>query len=191
MTGHAVDYPASFATDSKTLGIASAVKYIKEQAAKCPNQKFGLVGYSQGADIMHGVGSQLPASFYPSIVAITLFGDPGNRGPNVKSPLGGIVPPFPELLALKVKENCIKGDPVCTNSGTVVGDHLAYSDPDKDYIKTSAEYIVQQFKADGKVGPQPSQWGGVQDKGNNTVALLELGKLLGAAGNELASLANA
>jgi len=190
VTGYAVDYPASFATNSKILGTADVIKHLTEQTKKCPKQKFSLIGYSQGADVMHGASAQLSESLYPSIVAIVLFGDPGNRGSNVKSPLGGTVPPLPPLLASKLKENCEKGDPVCTNSGTVVGDHLVYSAPEKGYIKSSAEYILQQFKSDGKSGPQLSPWGGEKDKGNNSAALKELGEILGGKKDELAALAN-
>jgi len=187
-TGHAVNYPASFAVNSKTLGTEAVLKHLQEQSAKCPQQKFSLVGYSQGADVMHGAAVKLPATLLPAVTSIVLFGDPGNRGPNVKSPLGGTVPPIPEVLAVKVKQNCEKGDPVCTNSGTVVGDHLVYMEPARGHIKSSAEYIIQAFKTDGKQGPQPSPWGGEKDKGDNSAALRELGKLLGASNNELEKL---
>jgi hypothetical protein len=191
ITGYAVDYPASLASNSKILGIADVVKHLNEQTKKCPKQKFSLIGYSQGADVMHGASVQLPASVFPSIVALVMFGDPGNRGLNARSPLGGIVPAFPADLGKKLKENCEKGDPVCTNSGSVIGDHLTYSEDKLGYIKGSAEYIIQQFKTDGKVGPQASPNGGDQDKGNNTAALIELGKLLGGTKDELAVLAGA
>jgi len=189
VTGYAVDYPASFATNSKVLGSADVVKHLTEQTKKCPKQKFSLIGYSQGGDVMHGAAVQLPASIFPSIVALVLFGDPGNRGANVRSPLGGMVPAFPAELEKKVKQNCEKGDPVCTNSGMQVGNHLVYSDPTKGYIKASAEYILEQFKTDGKAGPRPSPNGGEKDKGNNTAALLQLGEILGGKKGELAALA--
>jgi len=191
VTGYAVDYPASFDPNSKNLGADDVVKHLGEQTKKCPKQKFALIGYSQGADVMHGASVKLPTSIFPSIVALVMFGDPGNRGANVRSPLGGMVPAFPAELAKKLKENCERGDPVCTNSGKEIGDHLVYSDERKGYIKGSTEYILEQLKTDGKFGPQLSPNGGEKDKGNNTAALLELGELLGGKKGELAAMAGA
>lgn len=107
----------------------------------------------------------------------------------MNSPLGGKVPGFPDALAEKVKENCAKGDPVCTNSGTDPGEHLIYSDERFGYIKDSAAYIKKQFETKGKAGPSPSPNGGVKDVGNNSAALLELGKLLGAEPGKLEQIA--
>jgi hypothetical protein len=65
---------------------------------------------------MHSAAAKLDPALFERVVALVLYGDPGNRGPNVKSPLGGTVPPFPEVLANRVQENCAKQDPVCSNS---------------------------------------------------------------------------
>jgi hypothetical protein len=184
VTGYAVDYPASFATDSKAKGAADVVKHINSQSKACPKQKFALIGYSQGGDVMHSAAAKLDASLYPSIVALVMFGDPGNKGPGAKSPLGGIVPEFPAPLLQKTKQNCSKGDPVCTNSGTLPDEHLVYPD-DALYMKPSAEYIAKQLKMDGKAGAAPSPNGGVQDKGDNSEALKKLGEMLGASPTQL------
>jgi hypothetical protein len=66
---------------------------------------------------------------------------------------------------------------------------LIYSDSKFGYIKDSAEYIKKQFETKGKVGPSPSPNGGVKDVGDNSAALMELGKILGAAPGQLQSLA--
>lgn len=68
---------------------------------------------------------------------------------------------------------------MCTNDGTNPESHLVYSDPAKGYIKGSSEYIQKQIQSKGKSGPVPSPNVGV---GNNTAALLELGKILGGLG---------
>jgi Cutinase len=145
------------------------------------------VGYSQGADVMHGAGQKIPAALLPRIVAVVMFGDPGNRGPNVPSPLGGITPVFPTALADKLKENCAKGDPVCTNSGVDIDQHLEYL----EYMSSSAEYIKKQMDSLGKAGPSPSPNGGVKDVGDNSEALKNLGKALGASDGELTTLQGA
>jgi Cutinase len=191
VTGHKVDYPASFEKTSKVAGAAAVVAHLTAQSAACPQQLFALVGYSQGADVMHGAGEKIPAALMPRIVAVVLFGDPGNRGPNVPSPLGGITPVFPKALADKLKENCEKGDPVCTNSGQETEQHLGYVEPTKDYMSSSAAYIKKQFDTKGTAGPSPSPNGGVKDKGDNTEALKKLGRELGATDSEIDTLQGA
>jgi predicted esterase len=105
---------------------------LKSQSAKCPNQKYALVGYSQGAGVMHQAMSKIDSSLYPKIIALVMFGDfgkhrgkiryvwtrfiekflSGNKGVNVKSIFGTTDPAFPPLLAQRLKQNCITGDPV-------------------------------------------------------------------------------
>jgi hypothetical protein len=186
-----VDYPASFDPKSKYQGEADVIKHLTAQSAACPNQLFVLVGYSQGADVIHGAAAKLPAALYPRVVALVMFGDPGNRGPNVASPLGGITPVFPKALEDRVKQNCEKGDPVCTNSGVDIDQHLGYLEPTKDYMSSSAAYIKKQLETKGKAGPSPSPNGGVEDKGDNSEALKKLGKELGASDGELEVMAAA
>ena len=140
---------------------------------------------------MHGAGEKIPAALLPRIVAVVMFGDPGNRGPNVPSPLGGITPLFPKALEDRLKENCEKGDPVCTNSGEDVDQHLAYLEPTKDYMSSSAAYIKKQMDTLGKAGPSPSPNGGVKDKGDNSEALKKLGRELGATDGEITTLQGA
>jgi hypothetical protein len=191
VTGYKVDYPASFSPSSKVAGAADVVAHLVSQSAACPQQLFALVGYSQGADVMHGAGEKIPAALLPRIVAVVMFGDPGNRGPNVPSPLGGITPVFPKALEDKLKENCEKGDPVCTNSGVDTEQHLAYLEPTKDYMSSSAAYIKKQLDTKGKAGPSPSPNGGVKDKGDNSEALKKLGRELGASDGEITTLQGA
>lgn len=62
---------------------------------------------------MHLAGTFIPPSLYPQIIALVMFGDPGNKGPNAPDLLGTPLPAFPVPLAQKLKENCALGDPVC------------------------------------------------------------------------------
>ncbi|KAF2673920.1 alpha/beta-hydrolase [Microthyrium microscopicum] len=189
VTGYAVNYPASFALDSKVKGAADVVAHLESQSKTCPDQKYVLVGYSQGADVMHGASVQLKADMYPRVIGFVLFGDPGNRGPNVRSPLGGTVPPLPKELAEKLMENCAPGDPVCTGSGTKVADHLVYVE--NPWISDSVAYIQKQLETGGKAGPKPSPNGGEKDKATaaNEAALSELGVMLGGTKDQLSALA--
>jgi pimeloyl-ACP methyl ester carboxylesterase len=78
---HNVAYPAGMAANSKTEGVAKTLSHVQAQAAACPNQKFVLVGYSQGADVMHNAAAKLPEALHPRVIAVVMFGDPGNMGP--------------------------------------------------------------------------------------------------------------
>ncbi|KAF2420536.1 alpha/beta-hydrolase [Tothia fuscella] len=178
-TGYSVNYPASFETTSRDLGRDDVVKHLTEQSKACPEQKFVMVGYSQGGDVMHNAlaSPKLDQAIFEKIVALVMFGDPGNKGPAAKSPLNcDPEPPFPSALLPKLKENCEAGDPVCTNDGAKIEAHLVYSDPAKNYMTDSAVYIKKQFDSNGKAGAEPSPNVGT---GDNTAALLELGQLLG------------
>jgi cutinase len=77
MTAYAVNYPASFAKDSKSKGAEDVANHLKTQSTKCPNQKYVLIGYSQGADVMHNGAAKIHASLFPRIVALVMYGDPG------------------------------------------------------------------------------------------------------------------
>jgi len=153
LTGYKVNYPASFQAASKIAGVDDAAAYLEKKSQACPDQKYVLVGYSQGADVMHGAAAKINAALYPRIVAIVMFGDPGNKGPSAVSPLGGPVPVFPAELQSKLKENCAPGDPICS-AGTNRGAHLTYSTG--DYMSSSAGYIKKQFETGGKAGASPS-----------------------------------
>jgi cutinase len=95
---------------------------------ECPDQKYALVGYSQGGRIVHGALAptrapvpgledprpQIDESVFPKILAIVLFGDagfkitssPGDSKDSKNSP------EIPSSLRSKVRQNCNPGDPV-------------------------------------------------------------------------------
>ncbi|KAF2238226.1 carbohydrate esterase family 5 protein [Viridothelium virens] len=153
VTGYAVNYPANLDCDSRSLGSTDILNHLATQTSTCPSQKFVLVGYSQGADVVHLAISQLDPSYYPAIDAIVVFGDPGNRGPGQFDPLGSAEPAFPAALANRIKENCAFNDPVCTNNGTDVSAHLSYDNAGTPFINGSARYIESQFQSGGDSGP--------------------------------------
>lgn len=101
-------YPASSAIiTGGRQGISDIVNRLTAQNKACPNQTFSLVGYSQGASIMHKASAQIPTAIYPKIKSIVMFGDPNLR-------LGRLGDPFPTALRSKVLQNCAVNDPVCT-----------------------------------------------------------------------------
>jgi cutinase len=150
---------------------------------------FALVGYSQGADLMHNVTITLDnkyPQFCSKVIAVVLFGDPGNRSNQpATSPLGGITYPIPPDYARKTKENCAVGDPVCSFTGTNVSAHLSYASSGTNFIPDSANYVYNQYTTHGNSGPQPASYGGpgggqpTSPTPEEIAALLQLGELLG------------
>jgi hypothetical protein len=117
---------------------------------------------------MHYAAAGIPSKLYNRIVAVVMFGDPGNRGPNAISPFGDVTPAFPPRLADKLRENCAIGDPVCTNDGILIPSHLTYGIPGTPFIPSSALYIKQQYDSRGHSGPQPAS-----NTGPNTPTMAE------------------
>ena len=52
ISSYKVNYPADLSPTSAAQGNLDLVNHVKSQAAACPNQKFVLVGYSQGANVV-------------------------------------------------------------------------------------------------------------------------------------------
>ncbi|KAF2671397.1 alpha/beta-hydrolase [Microthyrium microscopicum] len=183
ITGYAVNYPADLSCESRPDGVNDTLNHLYAQSRACPSQAYVLVGYSQGADVMHFAAAKISPYLYNRIYALVMFGDPGNRGPNELSPQGGNTPPFPAALARKLKENCAPGDPLCNNNGTDVNAHLSYNDAGTTYISDSAKYIKKAYDAKGNQGPEPSPNGGT---GEPTLAeeqaIQNLADLIGSGG---------
>lgn len=132
LSSYKVNYPADLSPTSAAQGNLDLVNHVKSQAAACPSQKFVLVGYSQGANVVDNsigissagavVGSPivatLPAAVEPKVAAVLLFGNPIRA-------LGKSVTGTYQSRTLDL---CAKGDPVCESGGGDVGAHLSYRD---------------------------------------------------------------
>lgn len=130
---------------------------------------------------MHFAAQSIPEALFPRIVALALYGDPGNRGPGQIDPLGGTTPVLPSALAAKLIELCAFNDPVCNNNGTVVDAHLSYSNPNTTYISDGANYIAKEFQSGGTSGPVPAVPGPGDQTPENIQALSSLGAILGSS----------
>jgi cutinase len=140
------------------MGKDDTINRLNAQSKLCPDQKFALVGYSQGAGVIHGVfgptGAVMPGlqnprpvldqSVVPKIVAVALFGDPGFKG--TASPTGTTIPALPAGIEAKLIQNCAPGDPVCDPQGTTGLKHLDYAR--NPYQGQSAEFIIAAFKGE-------------------------------------------
>lgn len=76
-----VNYPANYSFGvSIGIGVNDTVTHLLDQAEKCPDQKFALVGYSQGALVTHSAAldDRLSSSFLTEkVLAWVGYGDPG------------------------------------------------------------------------------------------------------------------
>jgi cutinase len=129
LSSHAVDFPASLAPGSASIGNRELVDHVTDQAAACPEQRFILVGYSQGANVVDnsiGVSSagaavggrivaEIPAEVEPRVGAVLLFGNPIRA-------IGRSVTGVFEDRTLDI---CAPGDPVCGGGSRTIA-HLSY-----------------------------------------------------------------
>ncbi|GAB3965019.1 hypothetical protein GCM10029978_026810 [Actinoallomurus acanthiterrae] len=132
-SSYPVNYPANLDVysnpNSAQKGNADLVDHVTKQAAACPNQRFILVGYSQGANVVDnsiGISSDgavvggaivatIPASIEPRVAAVLLFGNP----------IRAIGKSVTGTYASRTDDFCANGDPVC-GAGTDVSAHLSY-----------------------------------------------------------------
>jgi cutinase len=131
LSSYAVNYPADLSLTSAAQGNADLVNHVNSQASACPNQRFILVGYSQGANVVDNsigissdgavVGSPIvatiPAAVGPRVAAVLLFGNPIRA-------LGRSVTGTYQSRTI---DFCAEGDPICENGGDDVLAHLGYT----------------------------------------------------------------
>jgi cutinase len=132
ITGYPVNYPANADADSEKKGNLDMVNHVTAQAAACPNTKFVLVGYSQGAMVVdHSVGvdstgagpgggsppaAVIPAAIAGRVAAVLTFGNP----------ITAYGKTLPQPYLTNYKDFCREGDPVCNADGTNSLAHLFY-----------------------------------------------------------------
>ena len=131
LSSYRVNYPADLSPTSAAQGNADLVNHVKSQASTCPNQRFILVGYSQGANVVDNsigissagavVGSPivatLPAAVEPKVAAVLLFGNP----------IRAIGKSVTGTYQSRTIDFCAQGDPVCEAGGNDTLAHLGYT----------------------------------------------------------------
>ncbi len=131
VSSYKVNYPADLSLTSAAQGNADLVNHVNRQAASCPNQRFILVGYSQGANVVDNsigissagavVGSPIvatsPAALESRVAAVLLFGNP----------IRAIGKSVTGTYQSRTIDFCAKGDPVCEAGGSDTRAHLSYT----------------------------------------------------------------
>ncbi|MGM7646412.1 cutinase family protein [Nocardia sp. JW2] len=98
-----IAYPADMSTyeDAVNAGVANTERVMREISAACPDTKFSIVGYSEGADVVRrvaeGIGNDDPADGYgvvdpDDVLGVVMFADAG-RGAG-EGPFIGAEDPF-------------------------------------------------------------------------------------------------
>ncbi|MGW5719831.1 cutinase family protein [Amycolatopsis sp. NPDC003865] len=131
VSGYRVDYPADLGEPASVQkGNTDLVNHVEAQAAACPRQRFVLVGYSQGANVVDnslGVSSDgavvggpivatIPAELAPRVAAVLLFGNP----------IRAIGRQVTGTYQSRTKDYCADGDPICRPGGANFLAHLSY-----------------------------------------------------------------
>jgi cutinase len=139
--GYPVQYPASTnVAEDEIRGRTDIINRLMMQSAACPNQKFALAGYSQGAIVIHAAATRIPRNVLPKVLAVVLFGDPTKT-----SPKG--VEKVPDALYQRLQENCSKGDHTCDTSKGCHSDHARHMDYVKQpWIDRGAKFIAAAFQ---------------------------------------------
>ena len=148
VSSYAVNYAASLSQTSAGPGATDMTKHVVSYAQQCPNAKFVLGGYSQGASVTDiaiglpvflGSGQKIPTNLAPRVAAIVVFGNPAKI-------TGQTIVRGSQLYGSKAKEFCNAGDPVC-GAGFNFMAHMTYAF-DGSAAK-GGQFAAEKIKAGG------------------------------------------
>lgn len=131
-------YPASFdIPESPETGVRNLVARIRSRAEQCPDMKFAMTGYSQGADVIHHSLQELEG-LQERIAGIAMFGDP-------LTSVG-----FPPGYEGRVYNVCHEGDRACGGRGTT--GHLRYGRLPEAY-EPAVDFLVERLEEESSPIP--------------------------------------
>ena len=102
------------------IGTAKMAEHIRKAVRECPESRIFLVGYSQGAQIVHNALSETSSTDAEHIGGIVVFGDPYH-------PSSVQAMPFPSNLQDKVLSIANHGDMITKGIADPTGAHLDYT----------------------------------------------------------------
>ena len=142
-----LQYPADFSSGSPGTGVTNLVNLLNTEAQQCPDQKYVLMGYSQGAIVTGDAlvapekrragkdAGELSAAASGKIAAVLLYGDPGftagepfnvgdfDPAKQATAPRGkGAL----DAYATRIQDYCVKDDFACQGSTGNFIAHLGY-----------------------------------------------------------------
>lgn len=163
---YAVNYPATDEWETGVDGIRDAGAHVTSMAAKCPNTKMVLGGYSQGAAVMGFVTSAavpdgvdpatVPKPLQPDVAdhvaAVVLYGTPNVRAMNFLGEPQITIGPEYQAKTLKV---CAPEDAVCSD-GLDFSVHT--SDGYGGLINQGVDFAAGRLGLSPATAPPPGQW---------------------------------
>ncbi len=123
-----VPYPADSVAayaDNVFTGVGNMRRLFTRLAESCPDSRFGMVGFSQGAQIVHGFAIELAPSQIERIALVAMISDPRENPDDdfahfsyADSPTPGpgklgVGTPLPEGLRSAAISFCVKDDEIC------------------------------------------------------------------------------
>jgi cutinase len=131
-TRYEVRYPATadFQT-SPQKGANDLLGHLVAQAARCPDQRYVLMGYSQGTIVLQLSFDHVPEALFDRVPAVVLFGSPYFKADSpaatgtARGANGSYPQRQPARWAAKTLDVCNEGDIVC-GAGASVAAHYSY-----------------------------------------------------------------
>ncbi|WP_344679620.1 cutinase family protein [Saccharopolyspora taberi] len=144
---YAVNYAASLDQTSAGPGATDMTNHVTQRAASCPDTKFVLGGFSQGASVTDiavgipglGIGREIPSNLVGRVVAIAAFGNP--LGGLYQKTITGSSPDY----GPKALEICNATDLVCGGQGTLGPGLGHFSYPFDGSVDQAARFAAQRF----------------------------------------------
>ena len=143
---YAVRYPASWDFLKAAAGATDMSKRIQATAARCPDTKIVMGGYSQGAAVVDvvatspvaglGYTAPLPAAVVPRVASVVVFGNPSAR---LGQPLTRMSPTF----GARTADLCNTNDPICS-LGRDWDAHVQY--PESGLVKLAAQWVTRHVQ---------------------------------------------
>ena len=128
---YAVSYPATGDFDNRAVfpatmfdGVGDARARVEATAANCPNTRFIVGGYSQGAAVAAYATADLPADVQSRVAGLVMFGKPSaSLLSQYGAPPANIAPSY----AGKSLDLCAPGDNICDDSPASLLGSLAHA----------------------------------------------------------------
>lgn len=134
----AIDYNSAAApsldafTAQAAAGSSMMVERLRSVARACPDSRFALLGFSQGAQVVHGASTAMSASLARRVALVAMIADPqrdpadpirhwsySKRPTTSAGKLGPGRPIDPDLRAVAISL-CVVGDEICNARGASV-----------------------------------------------------------------------
>jgi len=110
-------------------GGVACIPWLNKHVADCPNTKFILGGYSQGAMVARICIAFANEASKKAVKGLLLFGDPMNGADNKG------------ISSDRIKTICDAGDGVCSGKFKISGAHLSYATTVEDGLKWAQQII--------------------------------------------------